>query len=69
MLTSKVTPDGRIHLATDSESYASEMMQYLSDATGLKTVTGQGIFASIAKIFLNPNTNETSSMPGTKYFI
>ena len=44
LMKSKLKPNGIIHLATDSENYAQEMMQYLGDAEGLENCCGVGMF-------------------------
>jgi len=68
MLTSKVTADGRIHLATDSEPYASEMMQYLSDATGLKNCYGSGKFREHREDFPQSKYERNFINAGDKIF-
>lgn len=68
MLTSKVTPEGHIHLATDSEPYASEMMQYLSDATGLKNCYGPGKFREQREDFPQSKYERNFINAGEKIF-
>jgi tRNA (guanine-N7-)-methyltransferase len=68
MLTTKVIPDGHIHLATDSESYANEMMQTLSDATGLKNCYGSGSFRKLREDFPQSKYERNFINAGEKIF-
>jgi tRNA (guanine-N7-)-methyltransferase len=45
LLTPRLKPGGRLHLATDWENYAEQMMEVLSDAEGLTNTAGPGRFA------------------------
>jgi len=44
MLSAKLMPGGFLHLATDWENYAEQMMEVLTD-TDLKNSAGAGCFA------------------------
>ena len=44
-LTPKLKPGGILHLATDWENYAEQMMEVLSTAEGLSNTVGPGEFA------------------------
>jgi tRNA (guanine-N7-)-methyltransferase len=68
MLTSKVRPGGHIHLATDSESYAGEMMQYLSEATELKNCYGSGNFREQREDFPQSKYERNFINAGEKIF-
>lgn len=45
LLVQKLKPGGIVHLATDWEDYAQQMMAVLSDAQGLANTSGEGEFA------------------------
>jgi tRNA (guanine-N7-)-methyltransferase len=42
LLTSRLQPGGYLHLATDWENYAEQMLEVLSNEPGLKNSAGQG---------------------------
>ena len=44
-LTRKLKPGGTLHLATDWENYAEQMMEVVSAAEGLENMAGPGMFA------------------------
>jgi tRNA (guanine-N7-)-methyltransferase len=44
-LTSKLKPGGILHLATDWEDYAKQMMAVLGSADGLSNICGEDRFA------------------------
>lgn len=44
-LTRKLKPGGSLHLATDWENYAEQMMEVLSAAEGLTNACGEGAYA------------------------
>jgi tRNA (guanine-N7-)-methyltransferase len=68
MLTTKVIRDGYIHLATDSESYANEMMETLSKATGLKNSYGTGKFREQREDFPQSKYERSFINAGDKIF-
>jgi len=45
-LVTKLEPEGVLHLATDWEDYAHQMMEVLSDAEGLSNTCGEGLFSA-----------------------
>jgi tRNA (guanine-N7-)-methyltransferase len=45
LLVSRLRPGGTLHLATDWEDYAGQMMAVLGDAPGLSNTCGNGAFA------------------------
>nr|WP_328799352.1 tRNA (guanosine(46)-N7)-methyltransferase TrmB [Sediminihaliea albiluteola] len=45
LLVSRLIPGGRLHLATDWENYAEQMMEVLSANTALRNTAGPGQFA------------------------
>ena len=45
-LVRKLKPGGLLHLATDWENYAEQMMEVLSDASGLENTCSAGSYAS-----------------------
>ncbi len=45
LVTRKLVPGGRFHLATDWEDYARHMMEVLSSEPGLRNVAGPGAFS------------------------
>ena len=46
ILAEKLKPDGEIHIATDYEDYALEMMDFLKKEPTLKNKNGSGVFLS-----------------------
>ncbi len=44
-LTTRLKPGGTLHLATDWENYAEQMMEVLSATEGLSNASGEGSFA------------------------
>lgn len=45
-LTTKLKPGGTLHLATDWENYAEQMMEVLTATAGLSNAFGEGAFAA-----------------------
>ena len=45
LLSTKLKPGGTLHLATDWENYAEQMMEVLSATEGLANAQGEGSFA------------------------
>ena len=61
ILADKLIPGKEIHLATDSEPYAKEMLDYLEAETSLKNNIGEMAFLS--------NRENTPKTKYEKYFI